>query len=172
MVDMDYFTVDMEERAPIERKDDLVRRLEKTEYLVLFDELVASGKIVLTSEQEEWFLQRKSAIILPLTTNSGLVGFLVISSKVNGEDFTPEELEMLANFSAQTALVAENFELLNERLVKQKLEEQLKVARDIQKGLLPGVIPCRPGLEVEALIRSCWAVGGVTKVGFHLEIVG
>jgi len=159
-VDKDYFTVDMEERAPFERKDDLVQRLEKTEYPVLFDELVASGKIVLTHEQEEWFLQRKSAIILPLTTNSGLVGFLVISSKINGEDFTPEELEMLASFSAQTALVAENFELLDEKLIKQKLEEQLKVARDIQNGLLPGQIPCRRGLEIEALIRFCLDVAG------------
>lgn len=160
MADREYFAVEMEEPAPFDRKCQLVRSLETTEYPVLFDELLASGKIVLTGEQEEWLLQRHSAILLPLSTKSGLVGFLVISSKTNGEDFTAEELDMLANFSAQTALVAENFELLNERLIKQKLEEQLKVARDIQKGLLPGEIPCRPGLEVEALIRFCLEVAG------------
>jgi serine phosphatase RsbU (regulator of sigma subunit) len=160
MVDRDSFAVEMKEPAPFDRKDQLVRSLETTEYPILFDELLASGKIVLSREQEEWFLERKSAILLPLSTKSGLVGFLVISSKTNGEDFTAEELDLLSNFSAQTALVAENFELLNERLIKQKLEQQLKVARDIQKGLLPGEIPCRPGLEVEALIRFCLEVAG------------
>ncbi|MBN2587707.1 MAG: PP2C family protein-serine/threonine phosphatase [Candidatus Fermentibacteraceae bacterium] len=160
MLNKDSFAVEMEEPAPFDRRDQLVRSLETTEYPILFDELMASGKIVLSREQEEWFLARHSAILLPLSTKSGLVGFLVISTKTNGEDFTAEELEMLANFSAQTALVAENFELLNERLIKQKLEEQIKVARDIQKGLLPGEIPRRPGLEVEAMIRFCLEVAG------------
>ncbi|OPL19864.1 MAG: hypothetical protein AVO35_02510 [Candidatus Aegiribacteria sp. MLS_C] len=160
MTGREGFAVEMEEPAPFDIGDQIVRSLETTAYPILFDELMASGRIVLSKEQEEWFLRRHSAILLPLSTNSGLVGFLVISSKTNGEDFTPEELEMLSSFSAQTALVAENFELLNERLVKQRLEEQLRVARDIQKGLLPGEIPCRPGLEVEALIRFCLEVAG------------
>ncbi len=160
MTDKDCFAVELEEMAPFDIRDDIVRRMEDKDNPILFDELIASGKILLSKEQEEWFLRRKSAILLPLTTNSGLVGFLVISSKTNGEDFTAEELELLQTFSAQTALVAENFELLDEKLIKQKLEEQLKVARDIQKGLLPGEIPGRPGLEVEALIRFCLEVAG------------
>ena len=160
MVDKDCFAVELEEPAPFDIRDEIVRSLESKDNPILFDELIASGKIRLSKEQEEWFLLRKSAILLPLSTSSGLVGFLVISSKTNGEDFTAEELELLANFSAQTALVAENFELLNEKLIKQKLDAQMKVARDIQKGLLPGDIPGRPGLEVEALIRFCLEVAG------------
>ncbi|MCK4806712.1 MAG: GAF domain-containing protein, partial [Candidatus Aegiribacteria sp.] len=160
MADKDGFAVELKEPTPFDIRDEIVKRLENKDDPILFDELIASGKIILSKEQEEWFLRRKSAILLPLTTNSGLVGFLVISSKTNGEDFTAEELELLANFSAQTALVAENFGLLDEKLIKQKLEEQIKVARDIQKGLLPGEIPRRPGLEVEALIRFCLEVAG------------
>ncbi|MCD4701693.1 MAG: SpoIIE family protein phosphatase [Candidatus Aegiribacteria sp.] len=160
IADKDCFAVELQEPAPFDIKDEIVKRLENKDDPILFDELIASGKIMLSKEQEEWFLQRKSAILLPLTTNSGLVGFLVISSKTNGEDFTAEELELLANLSAQTALVVENFELLDEKLIKQKLEEQIKVARGIQKGLLPGEIPVRPGLEVEALIRFCLEVAG------------
>ncbi len=160
MVNKDSFSVGLEEPTPFDIRDEIVKRLENKDDPILYDELIASGIIKLSSEQEEWFVKRKSAILLPLTTNSGLVGFLVISSKTNGEDFTAEELELLENFSAQTALVAENFELLDEKLIKQKLEEQFKVARDIQKGLLPGAIPGRPGLEVEALIRFCLEVAG------------
>ena len=122
--------------------------------------MIASGKITLSSEQREWFIKRKSAILLPLVTTSGLLGFLVISSKTNGEDFTSEELELLESFSTQTALVAENLELLGERLEKEKLEEQLKVARNIQQGILPGNIPSVPGIEISALIRFCLDVAG------------
>jgi len=160
MVDKDSFSLELSEPAPFDVSDEIVRSMEKKDIPILFDELIASGKILLSKEQEEWFVKRKSAILLPLITKSGLMGFLVISSKTNGEDFTAEELELLQSFSAQTALVAENFELLDEKLIKQKLEGQLKIAREIQKGLLPRNIPDRPHLEVEALIRFCLDVAG------------
>lgn len=156
----EFFAVGLDQTAPFSTGDAFIRRLESKENPLLFDEMVASGKIILSQEQRDWFIQRKSAILLPLVTTSGLLGFLVISSKTNGEDFTAEELELLQSFSAQTALVAENLELLGERLEKEKLEEQLKVARNIQKGLLPGKIPIIPGLEMAALIKFCLDVAG------------
>ena len=156
----EFFTVDLDEPAPFSPGDAFVRRLESKDNPLLFDEMIASGKIMLSPEQRDWFIERKSAILLPLVTTSGLLGFLVISCKTNGEDFTAEELELLESFSTQTALVAENLELLGERLEKEKLEEQLKVARSIQQGLLPGKIPTVPGLEMSALIRFCLDVAG------------
>jgi len=154
------FAVEFDEPVPFNVRDEIVQKLEDGDNPILIDELIESGKITLSQEQQEWFLHRKSAILLPLITKSGLVGFLVISTKTTGEDFTAEELELLENFCAQTALVAENLELLGEKLVKEKLQEQMRVARDIQKGLLPGKIPDLPGLEVDALIRFCLEVAG------------
>jgi len=156
----EFFAVDLDEPAPFSPGDEFVRRLESKDNPLLFDEMMASGKITLTQEQKDWFIERKSAILLPLVTTSGLLGFLVISCKTNGEDFTSEELNLLQNLSAQTALVAENLELLGEKLEKEKLEEQLKVARSIQQGLLPGKIPSIPGLEISALIQFCLDVAG------------
>ncbi|MCK4671802.1 MAG: SpoIIE family protein phosphatase, partial [Candidatus Aegiribacteria sp.] len=158
--DKGCFAVELAEPAPFDIRDEIVQKLENGDNPILVDELIASGKIVLTAEQKDWFIQRRSAILLPLITKSGLVGFLVISCKTTGEDFTAEELELLENLCAQTALVAENLELLGEKLEKEKLQEQMRVARDIQKGLLPGRIPDLPGLEVEALIRFCLDVAG------------
>ncbi|MCD4700691.1 MAG: SpoIIE family protein phosphatase [Candidatus Aegiribacteria sp.] len=154
------FVVGDDEPAPFSPSDRLIERLLSMENSILLDEAVESGKISLTEEQIEWFMNRRCAVILPLVVKSGLVGFLVISSKTNGEDFTSEELELLNSFSAQIALVAENIQLLRERIEKQKLEEQLRMARDIQKGLLPEDIPSVKGLEIEALIRFCLDVAG------------
>ncbi|MBN2586652.1 MAG: SpoIIE family protein phosphatase [Candidatus Fermentibacteraceae bacterium] len=154
------FTLQNREPVPFSIRDQLLEKLMSRDDTILIDEAVESGRILLTDEQKEWFECRKCAVILPLTVSSGLVGFLVISSKTNGEDFTSEELELLSSFSAQIALVAENIQLLRERIEKQKLEEQLSVAREIQEGLLPGEIPQVPGLEVRALIRFCLDVAG------------
>lgn len=154
------FALQNREPVPFSTRDQLIERLMDREDTILIDEAVESGRIMLTEEQKEWFEHRKGAVILPLTVSSGLVGFLVISCKTNGEDFTSDELELLGSFSAQIAIVAENIQLLKERIEKQKLEEQLRVARSIQEGLLPREIPGVRGLEVEAMIRFCLDVAG------------
>ncbi|RKZ07359.1 hypothetical protein DRQ25_11740 [Candidatus Fermentibacteria bacterium] len=154
------FVAQNDEPTPFDLSDKLFEKLVNQESSILLDEAVESGKISLTEEQREWFLKRKCAVILPLTVKSGLVGFLVISCKTNGEDFTAEELELLGTFSVQIALVAENIQLLRERIEKQKLEEQMRMARDIQKGLLPDSIPNIKGLEIDALIRFCLDAAG------------
>ncbi len=155
-----FFSGDLTEPTPFIPGDEFLKRLEAKDNPLVFDEMIASGKIILSPEQRDWFIRRKSAILLPLVTTSGLMGFLVISTKTNGEDFTAEELELLQSFSAQTALVAENLELLGEKLQKEKLEEQLRVARSIQEGLLPQRIPRVPGLEIAPLIKFCLDVAG------------
>lgn len=155
-----FFNVDLSNPTPFSTGDEFMRRLESKVNPLLFDEMIASGKIFLSPEQRDWFIQRKSAVLLPLVTNSGLLGFLVISTKTNGEDFTSEELELLQGFTTQTALVAENLELLGEKLEKEKLQEQLRVAREIQRGLLPQRIPDVPGLEIAPFIKFCLDVAG------------
>jgi serine phosphatase RsbU (regulator of sigma subunit) len=158
--DQGIFAVGLVEPTPFSVRDEIVARMGDGDNPLLLDEVIASGRIVLSDEQKRWFLQRNCAVLLPLVTKSGLIGFLVISCKTNGEDFTAEELELLGNFSSQTALVAENLELLEDKIEKKKLEEQLRVARDIQVGLLPHEIPDVPGLEIHGLIRFCLDVAG------------
>jgi sigma-B regulation protein RsbU (phosphoserine phosphatase) len=118
------------------------------------------GNISLSAGQKEWLTERKCALLLPLATKDELVGFLAVSCKANGEDFSSEELELLESFSAHIALAAENLKLMRERLEKQRLQEQISMARAVQEGLLPKDIPTIPGLEVSALIRFCMDVAG------------
>lgn len=158
--DTGRFILQDNEPSPFSDADPLVERLLSREVPILLDEAVESGRVALTGEQLRWFEERNCAVILPLTAGSGLVGFLAISSKTNGEDFSTGELELLNSFSAQIALVAENIQLLQEKIEKQKLQEQLSVARKIQQGLLPGEIPRIPGLEIRTLIRFCLDVAG------------
>ncbi|RPJ45849.1 MAG: hypothetical protein EHM19_04865 [Candidatus Latescibacterota bacterium] len=140
--------------------DDLVAKLGSGESPLLVDELVASGRVDLSDAQRRVLSPGSAAVILPLSAQSERIGFLLLGPKTNGEDYSPEELDLLRSLGAQIALAASNLELLEQKLEKQKLEEQLGVARRIQEGLLPRVLPKTPGLRVAAKIRFCLNVAG------------
>lgn len=148
------------EASPFRTTDDFVTRLCSQGRPLLLDELLASGRIPLTDAQRDWFLDRGIALLVPLALQSGVLGFIAVGRKNSGEDFRSFELEILTSLSAQFAMAAENTELLEDRVEKEKLQEQLSIARRIQEGLLPERIPGTPGLDVDASIIFCLDVAG------------
>ncbi|MBN1433878.1 SpoIIE family protein phosphatase [Candidatus Fermentibacterales bacterium] len=156
----DQLMVEGIDQAPFREGDELVSRLRTGGHPMLVDELLASGKVEVTGDQRDWLTSSGSAILLPLRTSSGLEGFLALGRKTSEEDYSAEELELLQSLSSQVALVTENLELLEEKIQKERLDQQLEVARSIQERLLPDHSPRTPGLRVEALIRFCLEVAG------------
>ncbi|MBM3319690.1 MAG: SpoIIE family protein phosphatase [Candidatus Eisenbacteria bacterium] len=146
--------------SAFEMLDDLVGRLGTGDSPLLVDELVASGRVSMSEGERRCLSEERAAVLLPLFARSERIGFLLLGRKTNGEDYSPEELDLLRSLAAQIALAAENFELFEEKLEKQKLEEQIGVARRIQEGLLPRVFPETPGLRLAARIRFCLDVAG------------
>lgn len=156
----DHYLLEGEEQTPFRDQDEIVSRMAKGGHPLLADELAASDRVQLSDEQRDWLRDTHSALLLPLKMKSGLIGFLALGSKGNGEDYSPEELDLLHSLSVQIAVVAENLNLLEDRLEKQKLQQQLSVARSIQEGLLPSQTPPTPGLELQSHIRFCLDVAG------------
>lgn len=146
--------------APFNTDDMFVQRLCSEGRPLLLDELQASGRIPLDPAQADWFAERRIALLLPLPSHGGCIGFVAAGRKRSGEDFKAFELEILGSLSGQMAMAAENIELMEEKVEKEKLEEQLSIARTIQKGLLPGEMPDTPGLSVSASIQFCLEVAG------------
>jgi len=50
------------------------------------------------------------------------------------------------------------------RIEKARADSELQVAREIQKSLLPEVLPVIPGFEVAASSEACFSVGGDLEV--------
>jgi sigma-B regulation protein RsbU (phosphoserine phosphatase) len=134
-------------------------KLHGLESPVLLDELVASERISLTDEERRWTENSCVAVLAPLRGSSQQIGFLLLGRKAEGEDYTHHELELLRSLASQIGLSAENLLLLGDKLERQRLEEQLGVARRIQEGLLPATLHV-PGCEVAARIRFCLQVAG------------
>jgi serine phosphatase RsbU (regulator of sigma subunit) len=146
--------------SAFEMLNDLVGRLGTGDSPLLVDELVASGRVSMSERERRCLSEEQAAVLLPLFARSERIGFLLLGRKTNGEDYSPEELDLLRSLAAQIALAAENLELFEEKLEKQKLEEQIGVARRIQEGLLPRGFPVTPGLRLAARIRFCLDVAG------------
>jgi serine phosphatase RsbU (regulator of sigma subunit) len=146
--------------TPFGAQSELAARLERDPRPLMLDEVVASRVVRLSAEEAEWIARHRVALVLPLIAHGRLIGLLGLGMKTEQEDYAPEELRILDSLTAQVAVSAENIRLLEENVDKRRLEEQLQMARRIQRGFLPRQIPPTAGLEVAASTRFCLEVAG------------
>jgi sigma-B regulation protein RsbU (phosphoserine phosphatase) len=76
------------------------------------------------------------------------------------QDFEAADVEVLRSLSFQVSVAGENLRLLEENIEKQRMENELSMARKVQEGLLPAVMPETPGLDVFGTSLSCLEVAG------------
>lgn len=148
------------ESTPFTRGSDFVNHLSHERRPLLIDELVASGKTVLSIHEHTWLSDNNVALVLPLMTQQRMTGFLALGFKTEQEDYASEELNVLTTFAPQVAMASENLRLLEENVEKRRLEEQMQMARKIQEGFLPQVLPNTPGLEIATHNRFSVDVAG------------
>ena len=102
----------------------------------------------------------ESELVLPLMYKGEMRGILSLGRKKSGKLFTPEDLDLLKTVLNQSAIALENAYLFKENLQKGRMEEELKIAHDIQMGMLPERPPEVKGLELAARTMPAREVGG------------
>jgi sigma-B regulation protein RsbU (phosphoserine phosphatase) len=100
------------------------------------------------------------ALLVPMLVRGRLVGLFALPPKHGSDDYQLQDLELLTLVAGQMALQLENSRLYEEELKKQKLEEQLTLARSIQSRLLPERLPLVGGLELAACNFNSAEVSG------------
>jgi sigma-B regulation protein RsbU (phosphoserine phosphatase) len=98
--------------------------------------------------------------IVPMETQSETKGLIILGEKLSRDEFSKADLEFLSSLANLAIISLENARLFKEAIEKQKLEDELMIAREIQKGLLPSVIPSIPGINIAATNVSSKQVGG------------
>ena len=88
-----------------------------------------------------------------------LIGVFQALNSKNGK-FSENDRRFLEDLSIQAALAIENAFLYAEAKEKKKLEEDLDLARDIQKKLLPLSAPAINGYDIAGINIPAQAVGG------------
>jgi sigma-B regulation protein RsbU (phosphoserine phosphatase) len=118
-------------------------------------------------------LELRSAICVPLVrirtaqgestkvvlTGNETVGVLYMDSRLIAADLAGGNRELLQTLAIEASTVLENARLLEEEREKHKMEEELRLARNIQQSLLPGKLPD------EGWLRACGSSVASLEVG-------
>lgn len=99
-------------------------------------------------------------MVVPIIDRGDLTAILFLGEKVSGYRYSPEDLQLLGTLANQLAVALTNAVLYQEALEKQKLEEELNVARQIQMQLLPRRLPSGDNFEIAAFTHPSRQVGG------------
>jgi sigma-B regulation protein RsbU (phosphoserine phosphatase) len=100
------------------------------------------------------------AIVVPMQIQNETKGLLAVGPKISGGRFDESDIEFLKTLGNQGMTSIENAQLFDEMLEKQRLEEELNLARSIQQNLLPSTLPRLKGYEIAAVNIPSKQVGG------------
>ncbi|HEY4644637.1 MAG TPA: SpoIIE family protein phosphatase, partial [Bacteroidota bacterium] len=98
--------------------------------------------------------------LVPMQVQNETKGVIGLGGKVSGEEYTKADLEFLYSLGNLAIISLENARLFKEALEKQKMEDELLIAREIQKNLLPARLPDLQGFDMTAVNVSSKQVGG------------
>ena len=126
------------------------------------DDLAEISQPLLLEKTERFALYKKLgiAVLVPMRLQDETRGILALGPKISGTDFNSGDLEFLTTLGNQAMTSLENARLFEETLEKQRMEEELNLARNIQQGLLPSELPQLNNYEIAAVNIPSREVGG------------
>ncbi len=101
----------------------------------------------------------RSVMIVPLRVKEERVGTLVLLKEL-ADGFNREMQQIALTFANQAGITIENFRLMEEVLQSERYKEELKIARRVQKSLLPQELEQDTCFEAAAFSESADEVGG------------
>ena len=88
------------------------------------------------------------------------IGVLYLDSREKGVLASPTTRTGVETLATEAAVAIENARLYRETLEKARMEQELRIAAEIQQGLLPDARYVRPGVEVVGASIPCRSIGG------------
>jgi len=113
-------------------------------------------------DTEELVLAEAERLLMavPLSIKSDLYGVLLVEEAEDGRRFRARRIEIINGISQQAALAIQNDRLQQEMVVRERLETEVQLARQIQQAFIPQTLPGYPGWQLAARWRTARQVGG------------
>jgi len=101
-----------------------------------------------------------ATLIVPLIYEGKLTGLISLGRKRSGKFYRQEDINLLNILANQSAVAIENALMVKEVIEKERMEEELNIARDLQVSMLPADTPQVAGFEIAAYSMAAREVGG------------
>jgi phosphoserine phosphatase RsbU/P len=113
-----------------------------------------------TPKASEDFLQVRSMMAAPLRTRQRIMGVFAVVNKKGPTAFGDPDLRLLEQLAVQAALTVDIVCLYERQAAQQRIEQELHLAQEFQKMLLPSVLPKAEGLDIAGFSKPAQEVGG------------
>jgi serine phosphatase RsbU (regulator of sigma subunit) len=101
----------------------------------------------------------RSILAFPIYVKGENIGTLALLKEL-AEGFNREMTKIVSTFANQAGISIENFRLMEEALQNERYKEELKIAKTVQKSLLPEVLEKDNDFVISAFSESADEVGG------------
>src|SRR5262249_36003149 len=104
--------------------------------------------------------ESRLALAVPLIARDQVEGVLAVGERSSRTPFSSEDLDFAETLARHAAAALEGARLHRVRLEKQRQDDELRIAQEIQRSLFPARTPVVSGFEVAGHSRPCYEVGG------------
>lgn len=98
--------------------------------------------------------------VIPLQAGDSSHGVLFLGPRASGKPLAEDDRDFLRSLASQAATAFDNSRLTREFVEKQKIEKEMAIARQIQRGLLPESEAGIDGWDITGINIPCLTVGG------------
>ncbi len=99
-------------------------------------------------------------LVVPMQLQGKTKGLILLGKRINNQDFSEADIEFIYSVGSLAIISLENIHLFEEALAKQKMEEELEIARGIQLNLFPKSVPEYSNFDIAAESLTSQQVGG------------
>jgi serine phosphatase RsbU (regulator of sigma subunit) len=135
----------------------------------VMDEVIGKGRSVLTSDAQHdprfagstMTIQNiRSVLAVPLGVGEKVFGIIYADSPIADGRFSEDHLKVLTTLASVAAIRVENTRLLEEQMDRERLEQELQLASEIQQRFQPTAPPVVEGYELQGISFPCYEIGG------------
>ncbi len=133
-------------------------------YLASVSGVVEVEKLDLDSPALKEMKEAGVKLVVPLVSQGELIGLLNLGPRLSQQEYSADDRKLLSDLATQTAPAVRVAQLVRqqqqEAQERERIEQELRVARLIQQTLLPKGLPELPGYDVAAYYQPAREVGG------------
>ncbi len=126
--------------------------------------VVEIDRLNLVSPALEKMRQAGVKLVVPLVSQGELIGLLNLGPRLSEQDYSADDRALLNNLAGQATPAVRVAQLVRQQQMqaqeRERMEQEMQVARLIQQTLLPRQLPELPGWRVAVRYQPARAVGG------------